>query len=171
MKITPKAGGKVLKLAVYDEDFVSDEFKCTKEIPEEELDNNSWWYLHGKLENIVGYDKAYTINCFSAGYSKETLNCLEWMGETVIQVGDPLTRQQMYVNGIIPIEIEGINEPCLGYFWTEDYNYSWIYKGKDQEQSRRTLQTIFFGKYQKKEGWKIIRRLSAKSKYCYGINQ
>ena len=26
------------------------------DIPAEERDWNSWWYLHGELENLVGYD-------------------------------------------------------------------------------------------------------------------
>ena len=31
------------------------------DIRPEERDNNSWWYLHGKLQSFVGYDKA-TVN-------------------------------------------------------------------------------------------------------------
>ena len=99
------------------------------EIPVEERDCNSWWYLHGKLAEIVGYDKAMATNCKSGGFAKDTINWSEIDGDTVINVSDKIPTHKMYVNGIIDVEIEGINEPCVGYFWTT-YDKKIYWEGK-----------------------------------------
>lgn len=69
---------------------------------------SNWWYLHGELESIVGYDKGvfcnleefplFIKNCYFNG-NKEYFDvvCLE--------------------TGIYDVEIIGIKEPCVGYFW------------------------------------------------------
>lgn len=75
-------------------------------IPHEERDNNSFWYLHGKLEEFVGYDKAIAINCKTLGISKFSY-----------LFGD----FEMHFTGIIPVKIEGIRKACIGYFWTDDF--------------------------------------------------
>lgn len=101
-----------------------------EDIQKDERDNNSWWYLHGELEEFVGYDKATTTNCKSAGYSRETVNWSSIRGTKVEEIcEDGLTRWEMYANGIIPVKIEGIEKPCVGYFWTAN-ECSIFYKGK-----------------------------------------
>lgn len=85
-----------------------------EDIPAEERDWNSWWYLHGKLTDLTGYDKATTINCKSAGYTKETIN----VNSICSEVPDSFPCTMMCINGIVPVEIEGISESCIGYFWT-----------------------------------------------------
>lgn len=116
----------VLKMYVCNENWVPKKYRGSykKLIPKDELDYNSWWYLHGELESIVGYDKAYTINCKSAGYSKETVNYSCICGNTVKELSSDgrLTRWEMHVNGIIPVQVKGVDEPCVGYFWTIEHS-------------------------------------------------
>ena len=90
-------------------------------IPAEERDWNSWWYLHGELECLVGYDKATATNCKSAGYTKPTVPWEEIHGSAVTKITDQKPWWAMCVDGIIPVEVEGISEPCVGFFWTAEY--------------------------------------------------
>ena len=87
------------------------------DIKPEERDNNSWWYLHGDLQSFVGFDKATVTDCFSDGFSKETINWAEIEDNTVIKVFSDNPRYEMYFTGEIDVEIEGINKPCKGYFY------------------------------------------------------
>lgn len=81
-----------------------------------------WWYLHGKLENIFGYDKASIINAKECPqYIRKLPNTSSlgsdgniWKGKTSEFEFIPY----LYLNGIIDCEIIGVNEPCIGYFWT-----------------------------------------------------
>lgn len=102
-------------------------------IPKIELDNNSWWYIHGQLEKDLGYDKGCLINCLSLNVSKETVN---WI---TIKDGkcNPRKYYNMYFNGIIDIKVEGIDKPCVGYFWTE--NTTSYDKGSFQRWKQRGL--------------------------------
>ena len=85
-----------------------------EDIPPEEKEYSSFWYLHGELENLVEYDKAMVSNLTEGGCGKASTV----FGYT------------MSVEGIIPVEIEGISEPCIGYFWTvQTDNSSWIQRG------------------------------------------
>lgn len=113
---------EILKMIAYQDDgqLFRSKHKSEKEIPKDEMCHNSWWYLHGKLEELVGYDKAITTNCKSAGYSKETIDWSEIHGNEVKSVFEDKMIPVMYVNAIIPVEIEGIDKPCVGYFWTTD---------------------------------------------------
>ena len=54
---------------------------------------------------------------------------IEIDGNTVISISDKIPTHKMYVNGIIDVEIEGINEPCVGYFWTT-YDKKIYWEGK-----------------------------------------
>lgn len=84
------------------------------DIPPEEREYAGLWYLHGELENLVGYDKAIVTNLKEGGFSKTSSE----FGNT------------MCVDEIIPVEIEGISQPCIGYFWTTDNTGdSWIQRG------------------------------------------
>lgn len=126
----------VLKLCVDNVSWVPKEFAGTEEQyrkakEDNELDFNSMWYLHGELESLVGYDKAWAINCKSAGYSLESINYSCISGGNVRELADDnkLTRWEMHVNDIIPVKVKGVDEPCLGYFWTIEYSPVY-YEGK-----------------------------------------
>jgi hypothetical protein len=110
----------VLKVVVDCVSWVSSRYTTPwEQIPEDQQDNNSWWYLHGKLEDRVRYDKATAINCLDAGYSTDALNYAGYRGEEAkIRNPENLLRKEMRVNGIIPVKVKGIKEMCVGYFWT-----------------------------------------------------
>ena len=102
------------------------------DIPPEERDNNSWWYLHGKLTDIVGYDKAIVTNCKSGGFSKNTINAGVISGNIVESLSPNYPTCMMCLDGIVNVEIEGIPEPCVGYFWTTNHrNVYWEGKAYD----------------------------------------
>lgn len=111
-----------LKITAYKADgtLFRSKMESEDDVPEFEMCHNSWWYLHGKLESFVGYDKGITTNCLSAGYSKFTIDWSEIQGNEVVDVLQDRERPVMHVDGIIPVEIEGVMKPCLGYFWTTD---------------------------------------------------
>jgi len=121
-----------LKMTAYHVDGTlhNSKFKSENEVPEDEMCHNSWWYLHGELENEVGYDKAITTNCNSAGYSKETIDWSMISGNIVEDVHQDRTRPVMCINGEVPVEVEGIDKPCTGFFWTEE-KPNIIWKGKE----------------------------------------
>lgn len=92
-----------------------------EDIPVEERDWNPWWYLDGELESIVHYDKATVTNCLSGGFAKETINWGSIVGNEVEELVDWKPKHMMCFDGIVDVEIEGISEPCKGYFWTTNY--------------------------------------------------
>ena len=100
------------------------------DIPKDERDNNSWWYLHGELENIVHYDKATVTNCKSGGFGQLTINYKTIIGDDVKDIREekPFI-YKMCFNGIVDVEIEGIDKLCKGYFWTTNHRYVY-WKGK-----------------------------------------
>ena len=90
------------------------------EIPYQETDKSSWWYLHGELQEITGFDKATVTNVKSGGFSKETIDWTEIQGNQVKEVKKGIPEPVMCIEGIVPVEIEGIPRECLGYFWLDD---------------------------------------------------
>jgi len=84
------------------------------------LDQNNWWYLHGKLEDIFHYDKAtvYNLNSFPK-YRKKTVNWKFISGNTT-NVENIEYHYEMHCNDIIPVEVRGVEEKCIGYFWTTE---------------------------------------------------
>lgn len=58
----------------------------------------NWWYLDGKIENIVGYDKGTIIYC----------------PERFLKDG------VVYINEIVNVICIGITEPCIGYFKVQE---------------------------------------------------
>lgn len=73
---------------------------------------NNWWYLHGKLEDILGYDKASVIN------AKECPEYIRMIHGIDSLSGDKTIIPELYINDIIECEVVGVEEPCIGYFWT-----------------------------------------------------
>lgn len=85
---------------------------------------NNWWYLHGDLENRLHYDKASMINAkeypefirMIPEFDKLGSNGEFWRGNVQSFNFVP----NLYINGIVECEVIGIDEPCVGYFWTAD---------------------------------------------------
>jgi len=89
-----------------------------KDVPESEVNSGSFWYLHGKLEKIIGYDKAIAINSHAAGYTKNTIDWSTISGNIVTSVHSDNERPTIYINDIVPVYVVGVSTPCIGYFWT-----------------------------------------------------
>ena len=99
-------------------------------IPKDELGGCSrGWYLHYELEHLVGFDIAYPTNCKSAGYAKATIASAVIGGNQVQKIYEEEgIRWSMYINGIIPVKVKGVDQPCIGYFWITD-EHPIYYKG------------------------------------------
>ena len=69
---------------------------------------SSHWYLHGKLEDIIGFDKAIATNAGELGCLKEMHD--EAYGGSVLY--------QMDLDAIVDVKVEGVDEDCVGFFWT-----------------------------------------------------
>ena len=113
---------KILKMVAWNYNGC-DAFGLTRyeSIDENERDNNSWWYLHGKLEDIVGFDKATCINCREIGVSFPTIHWSEIRGGEVTEIyEDQPEHNVMRFTGVIDVEVVGLDEPCVGYFWTTE---------------------------------------------------
>lgn len=68
---------------------------------------SGWWYLHGKLERKVRYDKGQII-------SKNNL-----LFKEILYKDDNTHRKIYYLeDGIYDVKVIGIKHPCVGYFWT-----------------------------------------------------
>lgn len=96
--------------------------KCldwTKQDSSTEWDNNSWWYIHGELENKVHFDKATVINATAANDTVETLRWFEINGDRCARYED-IPYREMYINGIRECNVIGVHGDCLGFFWTTD---------------------------------------------------
>ena len=65
----------------------------------------NWWYLHGKLESLIGFDCGMFAKL---PYELMTSNVDEDHGVV------PATN----LNGIYKVRVAGVNRPCLGVFWT-----------------------------------------------------
>lgn len=98
-----------------------------EDIEIDERDNNSWWYLHGELEHLVQFDKATVTNCKSGGFGMPTIYATEIYNNIVksIMEDHPIVFKMCF-DGIVDVEIEGIDRPCVGYFWTSNHrNVYW----------------------------------------------
>lgn len=84
-----------------------------EDIDPNEREYANFWYLHGKLEELVGYDKAAVTNLREGGFGKDSK-----------EYG-----YMMCFDGIVPVEIEGIPDPCVGYFWITKYTDTWVQRG------------------------------------------
>lgn len=63
------------------------------------------WYLHGELEDKVGFDIAsMLVNPSDPRF--------------VMDYVEPLNKDYYYLkDGIYSVAVIGIDEPCIGYFW------------------------------------------------------
>lgn len=82
------------------------------------LDHNSWWFLHGELSARCGYDKGVMINLSEfPHYLKKSLQFSLMRGDKT-KVTCFKDKYMSHINGIIPVDVLGVDEDCIGYFWT-----------------------------------------------------
>lgn len=101
----------ILKITAFTHDWElwRSAMESTRQIPKEEQIFSEGWYLHGELETIVGFDIAVPTNAVKLGYYAETV--LNYISEP------PRVCKQFCFDGLINVEVEGLNEPCLGIFY------------------------------------------------------
>ena len=71
----------------------------------------SYWYLHGKLEEIFNYDKADVYKGFTKDDIIPTYN---W------NPADPKITGGLYLEGIYRVKIYNVDEEATGYFWISE---------------------------------------------------
>lgn len=99
---------------------IREEGKCTdwkKQNGNLEWDNNPWWYLHGKLSTITGFDKGTVINATKANVSHISLYCNLVTCDTA-KIWEERQVNKMRLNGIVLCNVIGVDDDCVGYFWT-----------------------------------------------------
>ena len=69
----------------------------------------SYWYLHGKLEEIFNYDKADVYKGFTKDDLMPTYN---W------DPADPKITGGLHLDGIYRVKVYDVDEEATGYFWT-----------------------------------------------------
>lgn len=83
------------------------------------------WYLHGRLEEEMGYDIAHFYDVPNE-LLKESA---DWF--TIKRIGDNYEKAygklrsdkktlSPHINGVYECEVYGTDEPCVGYFWTSE---------------------------------------------------
>ena len=75
----------------------SEKYYC--QLNENVKNSGGWWYLHGQLQEEIGYDKGLILNI-----EPEEMNS---------------TQTDIALEGIYQVEVEGIEKPCIGYFWID----------------------------------------------------
>lgn len=73
-----------------------------------------FWYLHGDLESLCRYDIGYFYE-----FPEESKETLDWkvLNMDVTEVTEFIPVKASYLQGIYPVEVYGIEEKCVGYFW------------------------------------------------------
>lgn len=87
--------------------------------PNIEWDNNSWWYLHGELQDEVGFDKACILNATAAGVTEDSIKWREIYCGICTEYKD-IPFKRMRFNGIRKCNVIGVDEDCIGFFWTSN---------------------------------------------------
>lgn len=75
----------------------------------QDIQESYGWYLHGELEKLLDYDLGSIYN-------------LEEFPENLIDSAIINNDEIKYIkksrfNGIYPVEVLGVESPCIGYFW------------------------------------------------------
>ena len=93
---------------------------------------SNFWYLHGKLVDIVGYDRAIMLNAEKIGMLSGIV-------------------------GIVSVFIYNVIEPCIGYFW-KDAGYPNVQMGYvcllSDKESREWALELFLDNMKKLENLK-----------------
>lgn len=128
---------KKFKIVPYRYPDAKEIIKLAKKENKNNLDNNSWWYIDGKLENLLGYDKGVIINMSEfPQYQGDTLFWTKIVGDKT-KVEKFIPKKEIKFTGIIEVEILGVSENCIGYFWITDERT--IY-AEDKDRNKTSFQ-------------------------------
>lgn len=92
---------KLIVAAIQVDGSFYDEETKYEELSEDIKNSGQWWYLHGELEEDVGYDKGLILNIKPEQLEKR------------------LHLPDINLKGEYEVEVKGINKPCIGYFWID----------------------------------------------------
>jgi len=107
---------KLKMICDWDKDY--DKIVTLERLKNGDLDQNSWWYLDGLLEGKCGYDKATIYNLSEIpDLRKETLRWKCITGDRAV-VESYTKHTEIHANGEYEVEVYGIEEPCIAFFWT-----------------------------------------------------
>lgn len=128
---------KKLKIVPYYYPDAKEIIKLAKKDNKNNLDNNSWWYIDGKLEDLLGYDKGVIINMSEfPQYQGDTLSWTKIVGDETY-VDKFISKKEIKFTGIIEVEVLGVSEECIGYFWVTDERT--IY-AEDKDKNKTSFQ-------------------------------
>ena len=82
--------------------------KMIEDTPMSKKDNAYMWYLHGELDSMLGFDKGVVVNC-------DELNILK-----PFNYEGRMTYNKMHIEGEYECKVEGVNEPCIGFFYVDE---------------------------------------------------
>jgi hypothetical protein len=100
--------------------FIPTNYRRINEMDSSEQDNAMFWYFHGKLQDIVGYDKGVMTNCKTLGILKPFVYDTERQAIS-----------KLCYNGTLECKVEGIDKQCTAFLYTvqEHGNDFWIQRG------------------------------------------
>lgn len=87
---------------------------------DDNLDHSSGWYLHGRLEELCHYDLATIYNMSDFPENIKTTLRYQTMINDKTSVRELDYFGKSYLHGVYPVEVYGIQEECIGYFWISD---------------------------------------------------
>lgn len=79
---------------------------------------NGMWYFHGKLEDMFNYDLGILYD-LDEKYLRSTLKYSELLDRKA-RLGEYQVIKKPYINGVYPVNVYGVYERCLGFFWVDD---------------------------------------------------
>ena len=118
---------------LYKSRYGKDSRNLEQKVPLSGLEYGYNWYLHGKLENKVGFDKCFITNLTSFGHYEKYLDKFYLVHKINQETFDEkkVCCNRLKLNGIVPVDVEGIRERCMGFFWTVDEEpFEFFYNGR-----------------------------------------
>jgi len=119
---------------LYKSRFGKDDKDLERRVPKEDLEYGNEWYLHGELEKKIGFDRGFITNLTSFGHCERYLNkcyLVNSIGRHETLDKNKVCFNRLKLNGIVPVDVEGIRERCLGFFWTVDEErFDFLYDGR-----------------------------------------
>ena len=118
---------KILPNYAFNEEAYNNVPKEIREIVESrKYSHCSGWYLHGHLEDEMGYDIAdfYDVPNELLKESADWCTIRGRISDNFEKAYGELRSDKKtlvpHINGVYECEVYGTDEPCVGYFWTTD---------------------------------------------------
>lgn len=74
--------------------------------------------LSDKVRRMFNTEYGVIANSVNLGFYKETIAWKAMTNNKVTEVFEKKPIKKMYLNGMMPVDILGLNDKCVGYFWT-----------------------------------------------------